>query len=176
MPASGKTVAVQIARERSIPVIRMGDAVWEETQKQGLPFNDANVGYVANSMREKYGMDIWAKRTLEKIKSKRKDICLVIDGIRNCEEIDLFKKKLGDKFTVIAILASDDIRKKRVLQRKRKDDGDIRDFKERDKRERSWGLGEVINKADIKIVNEGGIDRFRKKIDKILNTMEKTII
>jgi dephospho-CoA kinase len=126
-------------------------------------------------MREKYGMDIWAKKTLEKIKSNRKNICLVIDGIRNREEIDLFKKKLGDKFTVIAILASDDIRKKRVLKRKRKDDGDIRDFIERDKRERSWGLGEVISNADIKIVNEGRIDDFRKKIEKILNTIEKTI-
>ena len=53
MPASGKSVAVEIAKEKNIPVIRMGDAVWFETKKQGLLLNDKNVGKVANDMREK---------------------------------------------------------------------------------------------------------------------------
>ncbi|HEC81032.1 MAG TPA: hypothetical protein ENI42_01220, partial [Thermoplasmatales archaeon] len=30
MPGSGKTEAVKIAKELEIPVIRMGDCVWEE--------------------------------------------------------------------------------------------------------------------------------------------------
>ena len=35
MPASGKSEAVQLAKDKGIPVIRMGDLVWEETRRQG---------------------------------------------------------------------------------------------------------------------------------------------
>jgi len=170
MPASGKSVAVQIAKEKSIPVIRMGDADWEETKKQGLKLNDKNVGFVANSMREKYGNDIWAQKTIEKIKLLHKTDNLVIDGIRNREEIDFFKKELGSDFVVIAIHAFDETRKKRVLARGRKDDSkEIKDIEERDRRELGWGLGEVIISADITISNEGSIDEFRDKIRKTLD-------
>ncbi len=170
MPASGKSVAVEIAKEKNIPVIRMGDAVWDETKKQGLILTDKNVGKVANDMREKHGKDIWAKRTVEKIKSNVKEDCIVIDGIRNSEEIDLFKKELDSNFIVIAITASEKIRKKRILARGRKDDSkEIKDIEERDRRELGWGLGDVIKYADIRILNEGSIDEFRDKIRKTLD-------
>ena len=62
------------------------------------------------------------------------------------------------------------MRKKRTLSRRRKDDVDnLKSFKERDKRELRWGLGEVIASADIVISNEGSIDEFRDKIRKILD-------
>ena len=172
MPCSGKSVAVQIAKESKIPVIRMGDAVWEETRNQRFVLNDKNVGFVANDMREKHGKDIWAKKTVEKIKSNVKEDCIVIDGIRNSEEIDLFKKELGSKFIVIAILASDKTRKKRVLARKREDDSsDVKDLEERDKRELGWGLGKVIKYADIEIVNEGNMDEFHEAIREVFQAL-----
>ena len=170
MPASGKSVAVEIAKEKNISVIRMGDAVLEETKKQGLTLNDKNVGHVANSMREKYGKDIWAQRTMQKIKSIGETDCIVIDGIRNKEEIDFFKKKLGSDFVIIT--SSENIRKKRIFSRGRKDDSNtIRDIEERDKRELGWGLGEVIASADIVIENEGSIDEFIDKIKKTFGGM-----
>jgi len=172
MPASGKSVAVEIAKEKNIPVIRMGDAVWYETKKQGLELNDKNVGKIANDMRERHGKDIWAKRTVETIKSNVKEDYIVIDGIRNSEEIDYFKKTLGSNFYVIAIVASDELRKQRVLSRKREDDSrDVNELEKRDKRELGWGLGEVIEHADIEIVNEGTIEEFRKKVKEKLAYM-----
>ena len=172
MPCSGKSVAVQIAKENKIPVIRMGDAVWEETKNQGLLLNDKNVGLVANDMREKHGKDIWAKKTVEKIKSNLEEDCVVIDGIRNSEEIDFFKKELGNKFIVIAILASNKTRKKRVITRKREDDSsDVKDLEERDRRELGWGLGKVIKYADIEIANEGNMDEFHEAIREIFRAL-----
>ena len=172
MPCSGKSVAVQIAKERNTPVIRMGDAVWGETKDQGLALNDKNVGFVANDMREKHGKDIWAQKTIEKIKLLHKTDNLVIDGIRNREEIDFFKKELGSDFVVIAIHASDETRKKRVLARGRKDDSkEIKDIEERDRRELGWGLGDVIKNADIKIVNEGNLGEFHKAIAEVFNAL-----
>ena len=170
MPFSGKSEAVQIAKELNIPVVRMGDAVWDEVKNQGLELNDKNVGMIADKMRKDHGMDIWARRTLDKIKSLDKTDVVVIDGIRNVEEIDRFKKELGEDFVVIAIEASDESRYGRAQSRGRQDDSkDLEKVKERDKRELRWGLDVVIASADIVISNEGNIDDFRNKIRKTLN-------
>ena len=172
MPASGKSEAVQLAKDKGIPVVRMGDLVWEETQRQGKSLNDKNVGDVANSMRKKHGMDIWAKRTVEKIRSMKKSPIMVIDGVRNREEIDYFKKELGTEFLIIAIDAPDELRMKRAISRKRTDDSkNLNDFKERDKREIGWGVQQVIATADIIIPNSGSIDAFKKQVSTVLQTI-----
>jgi len=165
MPASGKSEAVQLAKDKGIPVIRMGDMVWEETRQQGKPLDDENVGVVANSMREKHGMDIWAKRTVEKIRSLKKSSLLVIDGVRNMEEIEYFKKELGMDFLAIAIDAPDELRRKRAISRGRTDDSkNPNDLEERDKREICWGLQKVIANADIVISNNGSLEDFKKQV------------
>ena len=170
MPFSGKSEAVRIAKDYNIPVIRMGDMIWEETKKQGLELNDKNVGTIANDMRKTHGMDIWAKRTLEKIKSMDEVKALVIDGIRNIEEIEIFEKELGEDFVVVAVQVSDELRYQRAMNRDREDDSkDLSLIKERDKRELSWGLGNVIASADIVITNEDGIEEFQGKIKDIFN-------
>ena len=169
MPFSGKSEAVKIAKEKGIPVIRMGDLVWEEVRKRGLELNDENVGFVAKEMREKHGKHIWAEKTVEQIKSMDDKGFLVIDGVRNIEEIDFFKKELGEEFIVIAIRVSDQTRYKRAMSRDRQDDSkDIEKVKERDQRELEWGLGQVIESADIMVSNEVDIDNFKKHVNKLL--------
>jgi len=170
MPFSGKSEAVKIAKDMKIPVVRMGDMVWEETKKQGLELNDKNVGIIANNFRKSHGMDIWARRTLEKLNKSKNSNILVIDGVRNIEEIETFEKELGKSFVLISVEVSDEKRYKRAIKRNRKDDSkDINVIKERDKRELSWGLGNVIASADIIITNEGTIDEFNEKIKDLLN-------
>ena len=172
MPASGKSEAVQLAKDKGIPIVRMGDLVWEETRRQGKPLDDKNVGDIASNMREKYGMDIWAKRTVEKIHSLKKSPHLVIDGVRNMEEIEYFKKELGLDFFVIAIDASDELRRKRAIARGRTDDSkNLKDLEERDKREIRWGLQKVIADADIVILNNGSLDQFKKKVLTVFNKL-----
>ncbi len=165
MPASGKSEAVQIAKDKDIPVIRMGDLVWEETKQQGKPLNDKNVGSVASNMRKTHGMDIWAKRTVERIRSLKKSSLIVIDGVRNREEIEYFKKELGQNFLVIAIDAPDELRRKRAIARGRTDDSkNLKDLEERDKREISWGLQKVIADADTIIQNNGSLEQLRTQV------------
>jgi dephospho-CoA kinase len=169
MPFSGKSEAVKIAKEQGIPVVRMGNMIWEETKKQGLELNDSNVGMIANNMRKTHGMDIWAKRTIKKIKSIKKTDLLVIDGVRNIEEVETFEKKLGKDFVLVAIKVSDKARHKRAMMRGRKDDSRNLDLiKERDRRELSWGLGNVIASADSVITNEGNLEDFKVKVKNLL--------
>jgi len=170
MPFSGKSEAVKIAQDKKIPVIRMGDLVWDETKKRKLELNDKNVGFVANEMRQKHGKNIWARKTVEKIRSMNVKNLIVIDGVRNLEEIDVFKKELGKDFVVIAIDVSDETRHKRALTRNRKDDSkDINKIKERDQRELGWGLGDLIATADIVITNEGNVEDFKKHVKQVLD-------
>jgi len=172
MPCSGKSEAVQIAKDKGSPMVRMGDLVWEETKRQGKPLDDKNVGAVATSMREKHGMDIWARRTYEKIQSMKQSSCLVIDGVRNKEEIDYFRKKLGNEFLVIAIEAPDELRRKRALARKRTDDStSLKDLEERDKREIKWGIKNVIALADIVLTNNGSLKDFQHHVTTVLHDL-----
>ena len=177
MPFSGKTEAIQIARENNLDVIRMGDMVWEEVKKRNLKINDKNVGLVANEMREKYGKQIWAIKTFEKIIIKiLPNKIILIDGIRSCEEVDYFKNVLGTKFILIAIISSDNLRYQRALTRMRRDDNNtLIKIMNRDKREINWGIKEVINKADIIVSNNGSLLEFKLKIEKIINNLLKTI-
>ena len=169
MPFSGKSEAVKIAKEMNIPIIRMGDMIWEEAENRELELNDKNVGTIASQMREEHGKDIWARRTLEKIKSVENLNFIVIDGIRNVEELDLFKRYLEGNFVVVAVEASDETRQNRALTRNREDDSkDLQKIKERDKRELGWGLDRVIASADIIVLNEGSIKNFQKKIRELL--------
>jgi dephospho-CoA kinase len=168
MPFSGKSEAVKIAKEQNIPVIRMGDMVWQETKKQGFELNDKNVGAVANNMRKEHGMNIWAVKTIEEIKKIKDTDILVIDGVRNLQEVETFKRRLGDDFLLVAVKVSDHLRYQRAMIRGRQDDSkDLTKIKERDKRELGWGLNKVIESADIIISNEGTLEELHDKIKQV---------
>ena len=165
MPFSGKSEAVEIAKNLEITVVRMGEMVWEEVKKQALDLTSENVGRVAHEMRLTGGMDIWAQKTIQKIKEMNVSFTIVVDGIRNSEEINAFKQFFGPDFFLISIDASDNIRHQRAFSRKRIDDSaNIEDIIKRDEREIKWGVKKVMEKADKKVKNEESLQSFQKKI------------
>ncbi len=169
MPGSGKGVFVETAKKKGFDVVRMGDAVWEHVKKKGLTLNDENVGRVADEERKKHGYGIWAERTLPFIKNEE----TVIDGIRSVEEVRIFKSHFQE-FTVVGIHSSPGTRFRRIMKRKRVDDTFSKEkFDERDKRELSWGIGEVIALSDVMIVNEVEADEFKRNIEKVLEELVK---
>jgi dephospho-CoA kinase len=142
----------------------MGDRVREETKGRGMTLSDKNLGRVADEMRKKEGMDIWAKKCIPYITNKS----VVIDGIRNIEEVVAFREFIKT-FHIVAIHASPQIRYERLRKRKRDDDVDsMEKLIERDKRELGWGIGHVVATADIIITNEEKLEEFREKIRAIL--------
>ncbi len=164
LPGSGKSEAVNVAKEMGIKVVRMGDEIRKEARKMGLELNDKNLGKIADEMRREHGMDIWARRCLPEIKNDM----VIIDGIRNIEEVELFRQHIKN-FILIAIHASPNTRYERMMKRGREDDSlSEEDLKERDERELRWGIGNVVAMADIVVVNEGSLDEFKEKIKKIL--------
>jgi dephospho-CoA kinase len=176
MPGAGKSEAVAVAKGRGVPVVRMGDFVWEETKRRGLALVDANVGAVANEMRAKHGMDVWAQRTCDAILRDHAAAALVVvDGVRNNEEVATFRRRLGQRFELVAITAPPDLRVERLLQRKRTDDSATKDeILRRDERELGWGIATSIALADHSIVNEGDLDAFRLAVADLLDRIGKT--
>jgi len=172
MPFSGKSEAVNIAKELDIPVIRMGDLVWKEVEKNGLELTSKNVGKIAHEMRTKKGKDIWARKTIERIQDMHISHCIVIDGVRNNEEIEAFKSVFGSNYLLVSIDISDEVRHHRAMCRGRIDDSaNIDDIKTRDEREINWGIKEVMKKADKTFLNDGSLDSFRLKMKKFFTSI-----
>lgn len=169
MPGSGKTEAVKIAKNKGIMIVRMGEIIWHEVTKKGLEINEENVAYIATKMRETKGKDFWAQQTLKKIQ----DDSFIIDGVRSYEEVMTFKKKL-EKFILVAIHASPQIRYQRILGRRRQDDAlNLTQVKKRDIRELTWGIGSVISMADKMFINEGSLRDLHIFVE---NLIEKNMI
>jgi len=173
MPGSGKTEAVRVAKELGskvkVKVFSMGDIVKDEARKRGVEINDENVGRFATGERENFGKGIWAERTAERIKNISDGIIVVIDGIRNNEEIEKFREIFDKDFITIAIHTRTKERFERMMEREREDDIKSKEeFDKRDERELGWGIGTTIARADITVVNEGTLESFKQKIREIL--------
>lgn len=168
MPASGKSEAAAIAKKFGIPVVNMGDVVREETAQRGLLPTDENIGGTGTSLRREKGMDIVAKRCVPKIRLIKNPV-VVVDGTRNINEIEYFKKEFGNDFMLIAIHTPFDMRFERARKRSRSDDmNSAEELKRRDEREKGWGLDKAIEKADINIDNIETIEKFQKQIEQLL--------
>ncbi len=173
MPGSGKSEAVQVARERGHPVVRMGDMVWDEVDRQGLPREAHHVGRVAHEMRHTHGDDVWALRTVERVHAVAGDAPVVlIDGIRSHAEVDVFRRELGDDFVLVAIHTDPEERHARLTRRARADDPtEEADHQARDQRELGWGLARTIALADEMVVNGGSLERFRERVAHVLDAV-----
>lgn len=166
MPGAGKEEFLQICLARGAKVVRMGDIVREKAKELGLDQSDKSVGTLANEERKRYGMDVWAKRTIPFVGGD----LVVIDGTRGPDEITAFKHAFGDDLKVVAIHSSPKTRFARIRARCRGDSSQtIDEFGEREKRELAWGLGEVIATADYMIVNEGTLDELKEAVAKFLD-------
>lgn len=172
MPGCGKSTAVELAKEKNIPVFRMGDMIWAEVRSRGLELENAVVGMIANEMREHHGPGIWAERTVEAVRKAPAAPLIIIDGCRSQDEIAVFERTFGNDLTVLAIIANQRTRFQRLKSRAREDDiRTLDDLRERDKREVRWGLDKVIMAADIKLRNDGTVGDLRKEMARILADM-----
>jgi dephospho-CoA kinase len=179
MPWSGKSEAVKLAKDQDIPIIRMGDFVWNEVKKRGLSLTSKNVGKIANEMRETHGSIIWAKKTVDTIKRMKDNQLVVIDGIRSTHELSYLRTHLSDSFHLVAITAPDWLRYKRAKKRNREDDSSQdNEMKKRDDREKRWGIEEVIHAADETICNDSTLKSFHKKIHNLFSVecMKESIV
>ena len=163
MPGAGKATVKQIVQNLGYTVVVMGDVIREEAKRRNLEFTPENLGWLMVKLREEDGPAVVAKRCMLEVKKKKENFIL-IDGVRSLREVQEFKKHFSH-FTLIAIHASPKTRFHRLRKRKRSDDPQTwKTFVERDLRELSVGLGDVIATTDCMMINEGAKEQLEKKV------------
>jgi len=171
MPGSGKSLVVETAQELGYAKVVMGDVIREETLKLGLELTPQNVGKVMLQLRADGGNTVVAQKCIPKIEQQTSSK-IIIDGLRSLYEVDAFKVHFS-KFNIAAVHASPETRFSRLFNRQRSDDPKGWEvFHERDMRELSVGLGNVIAMAEQLIINEDAIEEVKGKIATTLNRIE----
>lgn len=88
LPGSGKSVLANVAKERGINVISMGELVFEETKRRGLELTSENVSKIAKKLREELGEGAVALLTLKKIAEEydnKANSIIIIEGLRSLD-------------------------------------------------------------------------------------------
>jgi len=171
LPGAGKSTALSIIKKIA-PVVIMGDIVRAEVIKSGAEINSKTLGDMSKIIRQLKGNTFLAEKCVDKIKTM-KDGLIFIDGIRSMQEVKYFRKYWD--LPIIAIICSDEIRHKRLLERGRKDDSlDIEKILGRDKREIGFGVDKVIIEAEFKIENDRDVHHLKKELMKIIRNFLTT--
>ena len=170
MPGSGKGEFAEVARDRGIPVVTMGDVVRAETESRGLDPAEHH-GSVAKALREEEGLDAIAARSLPMIRGHLEETdTVLVDGLRSTYEVDRFREAFGEDFLVVSIEAPFEVRAERLGERGRDNsDSDVEALKEREERELGFGMGEVMDDADVVVDNTDSLDAFRARIRTLLH-------
>ncbi|MFW5938976.1 MAG: AAA family ATPase [Halolamina sp.] len=168
LPGSGKGEAAAVAREADIPVVTMGDVIREETRRRGLDPTEHH-GEIAGKLREEEGETAIADRCIPKVREAAAgqdgEPVVLVDGLRSMAEVERFVDAFGEEFLLVAIEAPFDLRAKRLGDRGREaTDLDREKLREREARELGFGMGDVIDAADLTIDNDESLERFREQI------------
>ena len=172
MPGSGKSLVVETARELGYAIVVMGDVIRDVTANRGLDLTPQNVGKVMLQLREEGGNTVVAEKCIPKIEAQASSKVLV-DGLRSLYEVDVFKAHFA-KFSLVAVHAFPETRFNRLFNRHRSDDPSGWEvFRDRDMRELSVGLGNVVAMAEQMIVNDNNVEKIKPKIVEALGRIEE---
>ncbi|QLG28204.1 flagellar hook-basal body complex protein FliE [Halorarum halophilum] len=165
LPGSGKGEVAAVAEEEDVPVVTMGDVIREECRSRGLDPAEHH-GAVAKALREEDGPAAIAERTVPAVReaaSRAGADAVLVDGLRSMVELARFREAFGESFLLVAITAPFDLRAERLGARGRDDsDLDVEALRKREERELDFGMGEVIDAADVTIDNTGTLEAFRR--------------
>ncbi|MCS7140398.1 MAG: AAA family ATPase [Candidatus Nezhaarchaeota archaeon] len=166
MPGAGKTVVAEVARELGLRVYSMGNVVREEVLKEKGHISWEEVKKAMFELRRREGPRAIAKRVVKVMMEDEWDVA-IIEGVRSLEEIEEFKT-VGNVI-ILAIHSSPLDRYIRLRRRNREDDPkSLEEMRDRDFKELSLGLGNVIALADLMMVNDGTLEDFKEKAKKVL--------
>jgi dephospho-CoA kinase len=170
LPGSGKGEAAAVAREADVPVVTMGDVIRQACRDRGLD-PAAHHGEVARALREEEGPAAIAERSLPMIEAALEDAdAVLVDGLRSDVELDRFRESFDDAFRLVSVEAPFETRADRLLDRARDDsDLDREALKAREERELGFGMGAVMDRADVVVHNTDTLAAYRERIRAILD-------
>lgn len=154
-------------------VISIGDLIRKRAKEENNELNFNNLqnfnDKLKEEMKEKYISIVY-----DFIDSNKKFV--IIDSLRTMDDFNLLNEKFKEKFILIAIKASEDLRFKRIKMRQRVDSIKSKyEFHTLVNKEKEWGTEELIKKSLIQIENDGNNICINSLINTLNNLEYKAI-
>lgn len=167
---SGKGEVAKFLKERGFEYLSLSDIVREEVRKRKKSVTRDHLIIQGNELRKKFGPDILAKRTIERLEVDRN---YIIDSIRHPAEAKALKAHNG--FVLLNVTAPSEIRFKRLKKRKRENDPKtFREFLKLEQREGKSTVGsnqqlnQTIKLAHYHLQNKGTLKELHNEITRIV--------
>ena len=173
MCGTGKSAAAKyIETTFAFKLIYFGGYILEEVKKRHLEINMTNEKRVREDLRNKYGLDVVARLSIDNINSSlTAGFNVIIDGLYSFSEYLYLKEKFGKQLFLLSIHSTKMVRYQRLGKRKVRPltpgQVDERDFSEIKNIEKAG----PIAIADYHILNDGDFQELFKNIDDILKEL-----
>lgn len=169
----GKGEVVNYLKAKGFEHYVYSDILREIAKQRKIEPTRANLQKLGTDIKkETKNWGILSKKILEKVKTDK----AIVDGVRNTDEIKELRR--GKKTIVIGVTAPQRLRFQRLKKRGRPGDPKtFKEFKRLDNLEnRGKTKGQEINKclnmADFLVVNDGTLEKLRKRVEEILLSSE----
>ena len=170
MCGSGKSVASDYLENIGFKKVYFGGVTMEKLKENNMEITPDNEKYMREKLREELGMAAYAKILLPRIEEYARDFDVVLDGLYSWDEYVVLKEKLGDKLTMVAIVADKYLRYDRLSKREVRpltnEEALKRDISEIE----NLAKGGPISIADFYILNNYDIETY---IENLKNILEK---
>ncbi len=117
MCGSGKSVASDYLESMGYKKVYFGGVTMEKLKENNMEITPENEKYMREKLRNELGMAAYARILLPRIEEYSKDFDVVLDGLYSWDEYVVLKEKLGNKLTMIAIVADKYLRYERLSVR-----------------------------------------------------------
>lgn len=163
---AGKGEAAAYFVSKGYAFFSLSDIVREELGRRGEALTRDNLIRTGNELRERFGPDVLARRTMDKVRGPA-----VIDSIRNTREVAYLRRREG--FVLLALDAPVEVRFQRAAARGRDESASsLEEFRRKEAEERAGGetsqqLEACMAEADRLIVNDGTIEDLHRKLEEV---------
>jgi len=172
MPGSGKSEVAAMCKARGCAVVRFGDVTEEELRRRGIPQTPESERRIREELREREGMDAYAKRNIPRIDEALRGAHVAADGLYSWAEFLRMRAHYGDRFLLVAVVASPAVRYERLARRAVRPltaaEAWARDVAEIEKIQKAG----PIAMADHVLLNEGTLEDLRRDFEALWERLE----
>ncbi|MAF99005.1 MAG: hypothetical protein CMH61_00175 [Nanoarchaeota archaeon] len=166
---SGKDTMAEILEQMNFTHISFSDILRDGLKKRNQEITRDNLIALGNELRERHGASILSKLALEQVKDGEN---YIFTSIRNPKEVERLQKR--DDFLMVNVVASEDVRLKRIIERNRESDPKtLEGLREKEAQENSTNpnaqqLQTVARMAEIRMENNSTVEELKVHTEKLV--------
>lgn len=167
----------------------LSDVLRAEARSRGFAVERPVLRRIANELRLEQGAGVLSKLVIQKMRadlregSDNRDLVVIIDAIRNPEEVHELRRELAPKFTLVGVEAPLEVLINRIASRARFDEPD--EFVQKKEAARKMILGEsgqdepahghniahCVDEADWRVDNSGSLAALATATQQFIDTV-----